>query len=175
MTHNSTDTNNDKDIEFEKQKIVYEKASELHRYYLSWRQFLFAGFIAVIGLIIFKCCDMVSDKLIIAILLFISAIVSIVFYYLDKRNSRLYHICQKVESRVEDEWFGTIKDEQTTNSTFKLYKSLDSSHKEKIHKKKNESKEITHTVIIKWLYIGCSIFSFALCILFLILFFTNGK
>ena len=39
MTQNSTNTNNDKDIEFEKQKIVYDKASELHRYYLSWDYF----------------------------------------------------------------------------------------------------------------------------------------
>lgn len=176
MTENSIDTSNDKDIVFEKQKIVYEKASELHRYYLSWRQFLFAGFIAVIGLIVFKCCDILSDKLIIAILLLVSTIVSIVFYFLDKRNARLYHICQEVESRVEDEWFGTMKDEQTTSSSFKLYKNLDSSHKEKIHnRKKNDSNEITHTIILEWLYIGCSIVSFVLCILFLILFFTNGE
>ena len=169
MTQNSTNTNNDKDIEFEKQKIVYDKASELHRYYLSWRQFLFAGFIAVIGLIIFKCCEV--SNFIISILLFIASILSLVFYFLDKRNSELYHICQKVESRIEDNWFDLDlkNDEKETKGNIKLYKRLDLSHKEN-KKTKNDSKEITHTFIIHFIYIGCFIVSFIFSILFLCFF-----
>lgn len=165
MTQNSTNTNNDKDIEFEKQKIVYDKASELHRYYLSWRQFLFAGFIAITGLIIFKCCDM-SNQLNIAILLSIVSIISLIFYLLDKRNCELYHICQKVESKIEDNWFGREKKEKETKGNIKLYKRLDLSYQED-KQETNTSHRITHTLIIKFLYVGCSIISFVISILFL--------
>ena len=151
--------------EFEKQKIVYDKASELHRYYLSWRQFLFAGFIAVTGLIIFKCCE-TSDQLIIAILLSIVSIVSLVFYFLDKRNCELYHICQKVESKIEDNWFESKEGEEKTEGSIKLYKRLDLSYQEDFQETLF-AQRITHTLIIKILFVGCSIISFVFSILFL--------
>ena len=153
------------DTDFEKQKIVYEKASELHRYYLSWRQFLFAGFVAVTGLIIFKCCD-TTNHVIIAILLSIISIVSLVFYFLDKRNCELYHICQKVESKIEDNWFELETNEEKTTGSIKLYKRLDLSYQED-EQRSTASQKITHTFIIKSLYVGCSIVSFVLSILFL--------
>ena len=170
MEQQNTNHTSETEQLFEKQKNVYEKASELHRYYLSWRQFLFAGFIAVIGLIIFKCCDM-SNYLIIAILMLIASIVSLVFYFLDKRNSELYHICQIVESKIEDSWFGLEDGEKGTEGNMKLYKRLDLSHQEHKQNTKSVSKEITHTLIIKLLYIGCSIISFILFILFLFTYF----
>ena len=155
------------ETEFEKQKIVYEKASELHRYYLSWRQFLFAGFIAAIGLIVFNCCDL-NSPLIISILLFLASIISFIFYLLDGRNSTLYHICQKVESNLEDCWFQHENEE--SNNSIKLYKRLDLSHFGKTKETAASSKEISHTKIIQSLYLGCSITSLILSVLFLLLY-----
>lgn len=169
---NTTKEQKIEETDFEKQKIVYEKASELHRYYLSWRQFLFAGFIAVIGLIVFKCCD-INSPLIISILLFLASITSFIFYLLDDRNSTLYHICQKVESNIEDCWFQNEK--EGNNSSIKLYKRLDLSHFGKTKETVASSKEISHTRIIQFLYLGCSIASFISSVLFLLSYFNCFK
>jgi len=82
-------------------KMLYKQACEHHKYYLNWRQISFAGYIVATYFLLrlfFEMFD--SGKIIysISILMIITAI-SILFYFIDKRNKQLFGACSEVISK----------------------------------------------------------------------------
>lgn len=137
------------DQEFKKMKMVYDKASEQHKYFLSWRQFLLGGYFAIIGAL-FYAAYTVFDKndeykkwtfVIVSSISFLSWL----FLELDKRNRDLYHVCQRVASTIEQELFSS-KLKEDSKDNVGLFYTLDNSSKH------NDSSCWTHSELIDILY-----------------------
>lgn len=102
------DTNNvetDK-LEFEKLKLIYEKAAEHHKYYLTWRQIMLGGYFTIIGIIFYSIFILVEkNNLVFSLTATVFGIIiymlSRLFLELDGRNSDLYHACQNVGENIE--------------------------------------------------------------------------
>lgn len=134
-------------LKFEKLKLIYEKAAEHHKYYLSWRQLLLAGFFTVVGIIFYSIYTLVDNVDI--IFYAIAAVLGIIIYFFsklfiqfDKRNSDLYHICQRVGENIEKEildfdWIDNKNDKA-------LFNTLSNSFQTSEHK--------THSKIIEIIY-----------------------
>lgn len=136
-------------LEFEKLKLIYEKAAEHHKYYLSWRQLLLAGYFTVVGIIFYSVYTLVEKgdlvfNAIAAALGIIIYLLSNLFIQLDKRNSDLYHICQNVGENIEKK---ILDFDGIDNKNDKaLFYTLSNSFKESKHKTHSEIIEI----IYKW-------------------------
>ncbi len=156
------------DQEFESLKMVYENAAEQHRYFISWRQFLLAGYFAIIGILFYSAYTIFGksefyQKFTFVIILCIS-VISKFFLFLERRNKKLYQECQNVSSKIEEKLFnGEV-------SNFGLFYNLVKSSK----KKDNNDKDTwTHSQIIDWFY-NIIFFLTIVLTLFLFLFITLG-
>jgi len=142
-----TNSDEQEKLEFEKLKLIYEKAAEHHKYYLSWRQLLLAGYFTVVGIIFYSVYTLVEKGDIIFNVIAIALgiiiyLLSKLFIQLDKRNSDLYHICQNVGENIEKkiidfDW----KDNKNDKA---LFNKLSNSYQTSKHK--------THSEIIEIIY-----------------------
>ena len=153
--------NNIDPIKFEALKMVYQQTAEHHRYYLSWRQQLTAGYLVVLASILYSVIytwkpeNGLSD---LSCLVFGGgALLSIVFRELDRRNRDLYHVCQNVGKRIEQE-LNLDLDEKVKQNTG-LFFTLDNSFK--------NSSKYTHSRILDIAYnliAALMVFGTAYCI-----------
>ena len=144
--------------ELEKLKMVYDKVAEQHQYYLSWRQFLLAGYFAIMGVIFYSTYTVVNDNnrfsnWSFAIML-CGSMLSLFFLFLDKRNRDLYHVCQRVGSKIEQTLFSDLDEKSKDNKG--LFFTLDKSYK--------NSSNPSHSDLIDTLYIANTILTFLLCL-----------
>ena len=134
------------ELKIEKLKIVYDKVAEHHKYYLTWRQVLLAGYFVIIGMIFYSIYSIIENnsefqKICFIVILSI-AFISWLFLELDKRNRDLYHICQRVGSKIESEFFENLDPKIKDN--FGLFFTLD--------KSQENSSYYTHSKLIDILY-----------------------
>lgn len=107
-----------------------------------------------IGLIVFESCDKFPDYHVLAIFMASAAIVSLVFFLLEKRNCDLYHICQRIGAKIEDYWFHDENNEKGMEDSIKLYKSLDISYQKDVtDEERKKGIKVTHTNTIQGLYL----------------------
>jgi hypothetical protein len=119
--------------EFEKLKMVYERAAEHHKYYLSWRQFILSGFFAVISVLLLCIYNGYTSPSLfvkcITPLIALVIVLSATFYEsLDLRNKELYQSCQRTATVIEFQLFGKQLD-WTFLSTKGLFFDLNKSFK----------------------------------------------
>lgn len=98
-------------MEFEKLKMIYDKAAEHHKYYLSWRQFILSGFFAVISVLLLCIYNGYSSTslFIRCITPLIALTITLAAYFfenLDTRNKELYQSCQRTATVIELHIFG---------------------------------------------------------------------
>src|SRR5574343_830015 len=145
-----------KGSDFEKLKLVYEKVSEQHRFYLAWRQYLLAGYFAVLAALfyaVFQLYNFNNDfvryySVNIAIVI---PFVSLFFMWLDDRNRILYQKTQKVGAAIEKKL--DLDLEYNDQKLFGLFDSLDNSYKSG---KGFISHMKTHTWTIRIFFAICS-------------------
>lgn len=144
--------------EFDKLKMIYEKAAEYHRYFLSWRQFLLAGYFAVNGTLFYACFQLYTNKdcsikeYSVWIALSIS-VISFLFLVLEERNRKLYQACTKIGAAIETQL--DLKLEYDGQDYSGLFCKLDKSYQNK--NKKGLVRTVlslfTHTWVIRILYV----------------------
>jgi len=79
---------------------IYQELAVTWRHFASWREKVFAGYLAVLAAL--SVAFMRSPSLVLRIAIFAAAIlVSLVFWLLDVRNSQLIHACQLAAARFE--------------------------------------------------------------------------
>ena len=150
--------------EFEKQKLIYEKVSEKHNFFLSWRQNLFAGYFAVLAALFYSCFQLhtslnlsingYSPYAALAI-----SFISLLFLILEERNRILYQEIQKVGKAIEEKFNLALSYKDDTNTDINiggLYSILEDSHKGESKSKfgKFFSALFTHTWAMRILYVG---------------------
>ena len=93
------------ELQFEARQMVYTTAAELHRYFLSWRNQLLAGYFAVVAAIAVayhwaytQPHHSVAWILIVGCFAFA---ITLFFFLLEMRNRQLYRECQNVEQDIE--------------------------------------------------------------------------
>lgn len=86
-------------------KLLYEKAVEQQKYFLSWRQYLLTGFFTATSLMYYasfvlfeKGCSYYTFA---SWVLMIHSLLSFCFYLLERRNIVLYKECMKVAKSIE--------------------------------------------------------------------------
>lgn len=125
--HETTQTVSD----FEKLKLIYEKVSEQHRFYIAWRQYLLAGYFAVIAALLYTVFHLFSlrDEFVRYYSVNVAAVIPIVslfFMWLDNRNRILYQNTQRVGAAIEKEL--NLKLEYNGKKVYGLYYDLDKSY-----------------------------------------------
>jgi len=92
---------------FEARKLVYGNASELHRYFLSWRHQLFAGYLAVLAAlaIAFNWAYNLQHhpRAWIGIVSIMAIALSVLFWLLEFRNRQLYRSSQNIARNLEQQ------------------------------------------------------------------------
>ncbi|MEQ9008669.1 MAG: hypothetical protein RJQ00_13070 [Vicingaceae bacterium] len=159
--------------DFEKLKLVYDKVAEHHKYYLSWRRYLLTGYFTVVAALSYSSYTLFNSEYsywTFAITFFIG-LISLLIYFLDKRNQGLYHISQRVGSNIEQELFKhyltndkSYLDATTWNEDGKkdgkgLFFTLDNSHKNSVP---------THSTIIYTLYLTTTFLAFVITVFMII-------
>ena len=93
------------EILFESRKLVYENASQLHRYFLTWRHQLLAGYLAVLAAlgVAFNWASLRADskELWIGAIGLLSISLTALFWLLEFRNRQLYRGCQNIARNLE--------------------------------------------------------------------------
>lgn len=86
---------------------IYNEVGANYRFFLNWRHKALAGYlISIAGLTSILSWSFENDyHSINTSILFISCIVSLVFWGIDIRIRKLYNICQKVGSNIEKKHF----------------------------------------------------------------------
>jgi len=111
---------------FEARKLVYQNAGELHRYFLSWRHQLFAGYLAVIAALVVPACwaynSPTHSRAWIGIIGITSVLFTALFWVLEFRNRQLYRACQNVAQNIE-RLFG-VAPEDTSKTNTGVYDEL---------------------------------------------------
>ena len=107
------------ELSFEARQLVYNNAAELHRYFLTWRHQLLAGYLAVIAALSLAFSWAHSQpqncRPWIAIVAFFAVILTAFFWVLEFRNRQLYRGCQNVAQNIERE-FGLVPKQAATLS-----------------------------------------------------------
>lgn len=81
----------------------YKEVGENYRYYLNWRNYLFAGYIAVLGFVISKTIDLYDEKSIFCFIIpFLASLIGIVFRTFDNRIREIYDTAIKTGSQLEN-------------------------------------------------------------------------
>jgi hypothetical protein len=139
--------NDQEKFEFEMLRLIYEKTCEHHKYFLSWRQVLLAGYFTIVGIIFYSIYTLVEGGDL--ILCVIAAGLGIIIYFLsglftqlDGRNSELYRICQIVGENIEKKILSI--DNINNKNDNALFNSLSNSFQ--------KSKYKTHSEIIEIIY-----------------------
>lgn len=144
---------------------IYQQAFEQHRYYITWRERLTAGFLAVLtGLVI--ALGWLSDKGLpeyYYIVFLAGMFVSYGFYQMDLRNLSLTHACQNVAATIEEKW--GLNFDKTTNRNEGLASTLDNSGSllNTIGSKKDKSKKekiFNHSDVLKFTFFAVMIICF---------------
>ncbi len=95
------------EILFETNKVAYENACQLHRYFLSWRHQLFAGYLAVLAALAiafnwaYKNPLDYNSRLWLVIVIVIGVFLTIIFWLLEIRTRQLYRGCQNIARNLE--------------------------------------------------------------------------
>jgi hypothetical protein len=93
-------------VAFEARKLVYDHCVELHRYFLTWRHQLLAGYLATLaGLGIaysWTYSTTNNARRLGWVICGLGAFLTFIFWLLDYRNRDLYHACQQVASDIEE-------------------------------------------------------------------------
>lgn len=161
-------------IKFEKLKIVYEHASEHHRYFLNWRYYLITGYFVILGSLFIAAYYFFKDSGRIRLLIFMiplsSSILSFLFLKLEKRVRKLYHECRKVACTIEQEFKLNLHVKQYLSETIpcnhcKDFRSEGIFYSLCIAKDNNVK---TFGDLLKYLYGGMTIASFIICVLSLL-------
>lgn len=139
---------------FKKLKLLYNKVAEHHKYFLSWRQILLAGYFALVGVIFYSMYFLIdknnqleidknnaSDFIIAAICGAVIFLMSKLFIQLDKRNSELYQICQNVGANIEKK---ILKNKKSKTRNISMFLLLSESHKITNYK--------THSKVVEIIY-----------------------
>ena len=166
MTKGTDDNNKQQDggqqldSDFEKLKLIYNQIPDNYRYFLSWIRYLLAGYFAVVAALFYAAFTLFDkgiphDKWTFAITLSIG-FTSLLFLLLDKRNRDLYHICQRVGSRIEKELFSDKDLDPYSKDNKGLFFTLDKSHK--------NSSKLTHSKLIDILCITTMILTFVMTV-----------
>ena len=94
-----------KDPDDESLRLVYQTSCELHKFFLSWRHQLLAGYLATVaGLGIAFGWTYVSAnnaRGLASIVCLLGLFLTIIFWLLEHRNRSLYRTCQNVASDIE--------------------------------------------------------------------------
>ena len=85
-------------------KDAYAEAGQLLRHYLSWREKLLAGYIAVVaGLAIAFVNLPTAYRCLGSALAFLGAFLTVIFWLLDRRNTELFDACAEAGAGIETE------------------------------------------------------------------------
>lgn len=82
-------------------EILYAENATMFRFYLTWRQRLIAGFLAVLAAVLLGYRWALAKPLLACALPFVGAGASAVFWALDLRNRQLYRHASLIGSRLE--------------------------------------------------------------------------
>jgi hypothetical protein len=95
----------EKDPEPESLRLVYQTCCELHRYFLTWRHQLLAGYLATLaalGIAFGWTYDWTNNaRPLASIVCLVGLFLTTIFWLLEGRNRRLYRECQNVASDIE--------------------------------------------------------------------------
>lgn len=141
------------DSKFEALKLVYEQAAEKHSAYLSWREKLTGGYVAIIAALAIALWNIYEKPEMHFYLFIIFAAVlalSFVFKELDKRNATLYKAAQTVALTIEKELDLTRNDDDFNNTS--LFYTLNNSVKLR-------NKELSHSALLHYVYNGMMLIS----------------
>lgn len=88
-------------------RLVYDRCCELHRFFLTWRHQLLAGYFAILAALAvafnwFYACD--KTKPWAGVIWILGALATIFIWLLEGRNRELYRTCQNVASGIEEQW-----------------------------------------------------------------------
>jgi|WetSurMetagenome_2_1015567.scaffolds.fasta_scaffold00003_5 hypothetical protein len=137
--------------------IVYDKVAEHHKYYLSWRHYLLAGYFVAIAFLFYASFYLIENGNPYSKFAFLIPIVigfvSRFFLLMDKRNMDLYHVCQNVGERIEKKLFNLTNKKIKSNHA--LFNVLSGSYKKF---------GFTHSQLIGYLYNSVSWISIILSI-----------
>lgn len=98
---------------------VYEQAAEHHRLYILWREKLLAGFVVIIGALIYSLHKLYESEELrqyLCLVFLAGLFISYAFKLLAKRNGELFHDSQNVLKAIENQWELT-SDPKTNNNT----------------------------------------------------------
>lgn len=142
-------------------KMIYDKTAEHHRFFLLWRQYLLAGYFALIGTLLYSSYILIQGVYaqLVCVPFFIITFLAIMFYFLDSRNAELYQVCQKTGKAIEEELLGNLNNTNTSRGSIALFHSLDNSHSTSPHP--------SHRTTVSIIYIISAVIS-ALIFLFLL-------
>ncbi len=102
-------SNNGTDTEFQKLKLLYEENSTQFRYFLTWRQLILAGyFSAVAALALAFKWAMEKESHMLPLFPLAGALVSLLVWALERRNTELYRLTSKVGTRLEEKMGLTV-------------------------------------------------------------------
>jgi hypothetical protein len=85
-------------------KLLYEKCYEKHQYYLTWRQYLLAGFFTVHAAFYYAIYELICDGMgqYLPILGIAMTVVSSIFALLDERNRKLSNAAFDAAAKAEE-------------------------------------------------------------------------
>lgn len=137
--------NNQQDIE--NWKFMYSQILDHHKYYLTWRQLLFGGYLLILYTLLNDIPSLYKegDVYQIAYILFAVTFLSLVFLLIDRRNYFLFHSCGKIAKKIEQ----IIFDNDKEKAEYLLFTYLQN----------NTKKTISHTLILTVFYSSIALVS----------------
>lgn len=121
-------------------KFMYSQILDHHKYYLTWRQLLFGGYLLILYTLLSDIPTLQKEGNThqIAYILFAVAFLSLIFLLLDRRNHFLFHSCGKIARKIEQ----TIFDNDEEKAEYLLFTYFHN----------NTKKTISHTLILTIFY-----------------------
>lgn len=122
-------------------KAMYSQVLNHHKFYLTWRQLLFGGYLIVLNTLLSDIPSLQGEKGVssqIAYILFAVSFLSVIFLLIDRRNKFLFDSCGRVAQNIEQIIFDSDKEK----NDYLLITYLRS----------NTKKTISHTLILTIFY-----------------------
>jgi uncharacterized membrane protein YkoI len=140
------------ETEFKKLELLYKESSTMFRYFLTWRQLLFAGYFAVIASLALGFRWTLSNAPDSAFVCpFVGFLIGLLFWALDYRNRQLYKLASKVGDNIEKE----LGHEGL--GCYGAYQSKEQLKKEQSKKEQSMKHKLHHSQILGTFYIGSGV------------------
>lgn len=121
-------------------KFMYSQILDHHKYYLTWRQLLFGGYLLILYTLLndIPSLQKEGETYQIAYILFAVTFLSFIFLLIDRRNVFLFHSCGKIAQKIEQ----IIFENDEEKAEYLLFTYL----------RNNTKKTISHTLILTIFY-----------------------